>query len=111
MSSELPPHQQRDSVRVSAWLADAWSEAYRSRIPDSLLLEFEEVATFLFDQAGALDAPQADRTIRLAGNFRQRQLAGSYGRLSWLSPRRRALQRTRRAGQASCLHGRAAGRC
>jgi hypothetical protein len=34
---------------------------------DSLLLEFEEVATFLFDQAGAVDAPQADRTIAARG--------------------------------------------
>lgn len=68
MSSELSPDQQRDPARVGAWLADAWSEAYRSRVPDSLLLEFEEVATFLFDQAGAVDAPEADRTIAHAGS-------------------------------------------
>ena len=36
---------------MGAWLSDAWSEAYRSQVPDSMVLEFEEVATFLFDQA------------------------------------------------------------
>jgi hypothetical protein len=67
MSSELSADQQRDPARVGAWLSDAWSEAYRSQVPDSMLLEFEEVATFLFDQAGAVDAPQADRTIAARG--------------------------------------------
>ena len=67
MSSELSADLQRDPARVGAWLSDAWSEAYRSQVPDSMLLEFEEVATFLFDQAGAVDAPQADRTIAARG--------------------------------------------
>lgn len=67
MSSELSADQQRDPARVGAWLSDAWSEAYRSQVPDSMLLESEEVATFLFDQAGAVDAPQADRTIAARG--------------------------------------------
>ncbi len=67
MSSELPADQQRDPAGVGAWLAGAWSEAYCSGVPDSLLLEFEEVATFLFDQAGAVAAPQADRTIAARG--------------------------------------------
>ena len=53
MSSELSADQQRDPARMGAWLSDAWSEAYRSQVPDSILLEFEEVATFLFDQAGS----------------------------------------------------------
>jgi hypothetical protein len=61
MSSELPADQQRDPAGVGSWLAGAWSEAYCSQVPDSLLLEFEEVATFLFDQAGAVDAPQPGR--------------------------------------------------
>lgn len=67
MPSELSADQQHDPAGVSAWLVGAWSEAYCSRVPDSLLLEFEEVATFLFDQAGAADAPQADRTIAARG--------------------------------------------
>ena len=67
MLSELPADQQRDPAGVGTWLAGAWSEAYCAQVPDSLLLEFDEVATFLFDQAGAVDAPQADRTIAARG--------------------------------------------
>lgn len=67
MLAELPSDQQRDPAGVGAWLAGAWSDAYGSQVPDSLLLEFDEVATFLFDQAGAIGAPQADRTIAARG--------------------------------------------
>jgi hypothetical protein len=54
---------------VGAWLVGEWSDAYCFQVLD-LLLEFDEVATFLFDQAGAVDEPQADRTIAARGSFR-----------------------------------------
>jgi hypothetical protein len=67
MLAELSADQRRDPAGVGTWLAGAWSDAYRSQVPDSLLLELDEVATFLFDQAGAMGAPQADRTIAARG--------------------------------------------
>ena len=67
MLAELSADQRGDPAEVSAWLVAAWSDAYCSQIPNSLLLEFDDVVTFLFDQAGAVDAQQADRTIAARG--------------------------------------------
>jgi hypothetical protein len=90
MLAELSAGQRRDPAGVGAWLAGAWPGAYCSQVPDSLLPEFDEVATFLFDQAGATVAPQADRTIAARGlsggcltctrSWRHHGLRGACGR-------------------------------
>jgi len=67
MLAELSADQRRDPAGAGTWLDGAWSGACCSQVPDSLLREFDEVATFLFDQAGTMGAPQADRTIAARG--------------------------------------------
>jgi hypothetical protein len=52
-------------------LAAAWAAAYRSRIPRSMLLEFDsDGARFLFDLASDVAALQADRTVAAWGRSR-----------------------------------------
>ena len=67
MPADLSAGEQADPDAVGEWLAWAWSASYRSQVPDSLLLEFDDVATFLFDQASGAGAAQADRTIAAQG--------------------------------------------
>ncbi len=67
MLTDLPAEERTKPAEVGEWLSWAWSEAYRSQFADSLLLEFDDVAKFLFDQASAAEAPQADRTIAARG--------------------------------------------
>jgi hypothetical protein len=67
MNADLPPGKRADPDAVGEWLASAWSASYRSRVPVSLLLEVDDVATFLFDQASEAGAAQADRTIAARG--------------------------------------------
>jgi len=52
-------------------LADAWAAAYRARIPECALLEFDsDGARFLFDLASEVGAAQADRTLAAWGRSR-----------------------------------------
>jgi hypothetical protein len=52
-------------------LTAAWATTYRSRIPDSALLEFDsDGARFLFDLASSVGAAQADRTVAAWGRSR-----------------------------------------
>lgn len=67
MPADLSAAERADPDAVGEWLAGAWTAAYRSQVPDSMLLEFQDVATFLFDQASAAGAAQADRTIAARG--------------------------------------------
>jgi hypothetical protein len=67
MLTDLPEEHLADPAEIGNWLSWAWSDAYRSQVTDSLLLEFDDMATFLFDQASAAGAPQADRTIAACG--------------------------------------------
>ena len=85
---DLQARELADPAAVGEWLASAWSESYRSRVPGSLLLEFDDVATFLFDQASGA---QADRTISARGLSRpgRRQRDASYQR-GYPSPKGRA---------------------
>jgi hypothetical protein len=56
---------------LGEFLSDAWAVAYRSRIPDSALLEFDsDGARFLFDLASSVGAAQADRTVAAWGRSR-----------------------------------------
>jgi hypothetical protein len=49
-------------------LSAAWAAAYRSRIPQNVLLEFDsDGARFLFDLASEVGAAQADRTVAAWG--------------------------------------------
>jgi hypothetical protein len=80
------------SDRLGEFLADAWAAAYRSRIPDSALLEFDsDGARFLFDLASSVGAAQADRTVAAWGRSRPapRPRDVSYQR-GYPSPRGRA---------------------
>lgn len=53
-------------------LSEAWAAAYRSRIPQSALLEFDsDGARFLFDLASETGAIQADRTVAAWGRSRR----------------------------------------
>jgi hypothetical protein len=67
MLAELSAEGRAKPDAVGDWLSRAWSDAYRSQVADSLLLEFDDVATLLFDQAGAAEAVQAARTIAARG--------------------------------------------
>jgi hypothetical protein len=69
LPADLPPLERADPDAVGEWLASAWSASYRSRVPGSLLLEFDDVATFLFDQASDSDFPAAVELglLRLSG--------------------------------------------
>jgi hypothetical protein len=89
--TDLPEKKRTDPGALSDRLAWAWSDAYRSRVADSLLLEFDDVATFLFDQASEAGAPQADRTIAARGLSRpgRRQRDAAYQR-RYPSPEGRA---------------------
>jgi hypothetical protein len=51
MPADLSAGERGDPRAVGEWLVSAWSASYRSRVQVSLLLEFDDVATFLFDQA------------------------------------------------------------
>jgi hypothetical protein len=69
--SRMPPDLRAGervySGAAGEWLARAWTASYCSQVPDSMLLEFEDAATFLFDQASGVGAVQADRTIAAWG--------------------------------------------
>jgi hypothetical protein len=67
MPADLRAGEQANPDPVGEWLMRAWSDSYRSQVPASMLLEFKDVATFLFDQASATGAAQADRTIAAWG--------------------------------------------
>ena len=76
-------------------LSAAWAAAYRSRIPQSFLLEFDsDGARFLFDLASSVGAAQADRTVAAWGRSRPapRPRDVSYQR-GYPSPRGRAIRR------------------
>jgi hypothetical protein len=51
LPADLSARERADPGAVGEWLTSAWSASYRSQVPRSLLLEFDDVATFLFDQA------------------------------------------------------------
>ena len=91
MPADLPAGVRGDPGVVGEWLASAWSMSYRSHVPASLLLEFDDVATFLFDQASAAGAAQADRTIAARGLSRpgRRPRDAAYQR-GYPSPQARA---------------------
>jgi hypothetical protein len=56
---------------LGSHLSRAWAEAYRSRLPQSSLLEFDsDGARFLFDLASAAGAERADRTVAAWGRSR-----------------------------------------
>lgn len=59
--------ERADPDTAGEWLGRAWATSYRSQVPDSMLLGFKDVATFLFDQASGAGAAQADRTIAAWG--------------------------------------------
>jgi hypothetical protein len=67
MPADLRAGERADPDAAGEWLARAWTASYRSQVSDSMLLEFEDVATFLFDQASGAGAVQADRTIAAWG--------------------------------------------
>ena len=59
------------SEELSVYLSAAWAATYRSRIPQSALLEFNsDGARFLFDLASEAGAAQADRTVAAWGRSR-----------------------------------------
>lgn len=62
-AAELSAEERTHPGALGNWLAWAWADDYRSQVEASLLLEFNDVATFLFDQASEAGASQADRTI------------------------------------------------
>src|SRR4029453_6849283 len=56
---------------LGSHLSRAWAQAYRSRLPQSSLLEFDsDGARFLFDLASAAVAERADRTVPAWGRSR-----------------------------------------
>jgi len=67
MPADLRAGERTDPDAAGEWLARAWTASCRTQVPDSMLLEFEDVATFLFDQACGAGAVQADRTIAAWG--------------------------------------------
>jgi hypothetical protein len=80
------------SEELGVHLSAAWAAAYRSRIPQSALLEFDsDGARFLFDLASEAGAAQADRTVAAWGRSRPapRPRDESYQR-GYPSPRGRA---------------------
>jgi hypothetical protein len=66
-AAELSAEERTHPGALGNWLARAWADDYRSQVEASLLLEFNDVATFLFDQASEAGASQADRTIAARG--------------------------------------------
>jgi len=56
---------------LGSHLSRAWAQAYRSRLPQTSLLEFDsDGARFLFDLASAAGAERADRTVAAWGRSR-----------------------------------------
>ena len=77
---------------LGSQLSRAWAQAYRSRLPQSSLLEFDsDGARFLFDLASAAGAQRADRTVAAWGRSRPapRSRDQAYQR-GYPSPRGRA---------------------
>jgi hypothetical protein len=57
--------------QLGSHLSRAWAQAYRSRLPQTSLLEFDsDGARFLFDLASAAGAERADRTVAAWGRSR-----------------------------------------
>jgi hypothetical protein len=73
MLAELPSEDHTNPDALGEWLSWAWADAYRSRVAICELVEFDYAARFLFDEASAAGAPQADRTIAAWGLSQSRQ--------------------------------------
>lgn len=60
-----------DPSELGRRLLTAWGDAYRATAPDCALVQMDDgSATYLFDYASSVDAPQADRSVTAWGQTR-----------------------------------------